>query len=158
MQGGWAKQSTWGDMDENTEIKRGSLHTELSYSPQAFYQQIHGYARAQAHTRTWSTQSYFTESIITPGTSAWKKTRHTHSACRILSELEPPCSSPDLLQPLKVISQLLVDGLGRDLGSLAGLPIFLPVEEPVGDLELTRVLDDGHELLDLVGGHLSSPS
>lgn len=33
----------------------------------------------------------------------------------------------------------------------------MPVEEPVGDLELAGVLDDGHELLDLVGGHLTRP-
>ena len=64
---------------------------------------------------------------------------------------------PDLLQPLDVLSVFLVDGLGGDLGGLAGLPVLLPVEEPVGDLELPGVLDDGHKLLDLIRGHLAGP-
>ncbi|KAG5176046.1 hypothetical protein JKP88DRAFT_270898 [Tribonema minus] len=59
--------------------------------------------------------------------------------------------SPDLLQALQVLAQLLCNVLGKGLSGLAGLPVALPVEEPVGHLELAGVLDDGHQLLDLVG-------
>lgn len=61
----------------------------------------------------------------------------------------------DLLEPLDVVAELGVEVLGEDLGVLAGLPVLLSVEEPEGDLELAGVLDDGDELLDLVGGELA---
>ena len=62
---------------------------------------------------------------------------------------------PDLLHPLDVLAELGVEGLGEDLGVLPGLEVLLPVEEPEGDLELLGGLDDGHDLLDLVGGQVS---
>lgn len=61
----------------------------------------------------------------------------------------------DLLEPLDVVAELGVEVLGENLGVLAGLPVLLSVEEPEGDLELAGVLDDGDELLDLVGGELA---
>ena len=61
----------------------------------------------------------------------------------------------DLLEALDVVAELGVEVLGEDLGVLAGLPVLLSVEEPEGDLELAGVLDDGNELLDLVGGELA---
>jgi hypothetical protein len=59
-------------------------------------------------------------------------------------------SSPDLLEALQVLAQLLRNVLRERLPRLARLPVALPVEEPVGHLELPRVLDDGHQLLNLV--------
>jgi len=35
------------------------------------------------------------------------------------------------------------------------LDVLLPVEEPIGDLVLARVLHDGHNLVDLLLGQLS---
>lgn len=57
---------------------------------------------------------------------------------------------PDLLHPLDVVTELRVEVLSEDLRVLAGLEVLLPIEEPERDLKLARVLDDGHELLNLV--------
>lgn len=57
---------------------------------------------------------------------------------------------PDLLHPLNVVSELSVEILREHLAVLAGLEVFLPVEEPERDLELAGVLDYGNEFLDLV--------
>jgi len=62
---------------------------------------------------------------------------------------------PDLLHALNVITKLGVKVLCEHLGVFARLEILLPVEEPQRDLELARVLNDGHELLNLIGSHLS---
>jgi len=62
----------------------------------------------------------------------------------------PVC--PHLLHPLNVITELSVETLSKHLGVLPSLEILLPVEEPEGDLELLGGLDNGNELLDLVGG------
>lgn len=56
----------------------------------------------------------------------------------------------DLLQALKVITELRVDTVGQDLGVLAVDDVPLPVQEPRGDLELSGVLDDGNETLELI--------
>lgn len=55
--------------------------------------------------------------------------------------------SADLLQALQVITELGVDTVGQDLGVLAVDNIALSVEEPGGDLVLSRVLDDGDDSL-----------
>lgn len=55
----------------------------------------------------------------------------------------------DLLQTLQVLTQLRVQVGRRQLGVLAVDDVLLPVEEPVRDLVLARVVDDGHQLLDL---------
>ena len=57
----------------------------------------------------------------------------------------------DLLHPLDIITELGVEVLSKDLGVLSSLEILLPIEEPERDLELTGVLDDSDELLDLIG-------
>ena len=62
----------------------------------------------------------------------------------------------DLLQPLKVVTELRVHTVGQNLGVLAVNDIPLPVQEPRRDLELCGVLDDGNETLKLVGVELSS--
>ena len=56
----------------------------------------------------------------------------------------------DLLKTLKVVTELRVDAVGKDLGALAVDNVPLPVQEPRGDLELRRVLHDGHDPLELV--------
>jgi hypothetical protein len=65
--------------------------------------------------------------------------------------------APDLLQTLKIIPQLHVQGVGDDLGEATVLVILLPVQEPVWDLELPRVSDDHHQVLKLGRGQLTGP-
>ena len=61
----------------------------------------------------------------------------------------------DLLEALEVLAELLLQRVRESLRVLARLVVFLSVEEPGRDLELLRVLDDSHELLDLIGGELA---
>ena len=58
--------------------------------------------------------------------------------------------SADLLEALKVVTELRVDSVGEDLPALAIDNVPLPVQEPRGDLELRRVLHDRHDALELV--------
>ncbi|KAL7528629.1 hypothetical protein ACHAWF_002642 [Thalassiosira exigua] len=60
----------------------------------------------------------------------------------------------DLLHSLDVITELRVEVLRENLRVLPRLEVLLPVQEPKGDFELARVLDDGDEFLDLVRGQL----
>ena len=46
----------------------------------------------------------------------------------------------DLLETLEVLTKLVVEDVGHHLGGLAVLDVTLPVQEPVGDLVLARVL------------------
>ena len=46
--------------------------------------------------------------------------------------------------------------IGQELSVLSVDNILLSVHEPVGDLELGRVLDDGDDSLELIGVELSS--
>ena len=57
---------------------------------------------------------------------------------------------PDLLQPLDVITQLGVDLVGNDVEVLAVGHVLSPVQEPGGDLELSRVLHDGDDSLEFI--------
>ena len=63
----------------------------------------------------------------------------------------------DLLQPLKIVTELRVDTVGENLRVLAVDNVPLPVQEPRRDLELRGVLDDGDETLEFVRVELSSP-
>lgn len=80
--------------------------------------------------------------------------------------------SADLLQALKIFTELAVDTVGEDLAVLAIDDIALPVEEPSGNLVCTvldnvtisvehmehtlqRVLDDGNDTLKLFGGEIT---
>merc|ERR1719348_2503269 len=54
---------------------------------------------------------------------------------------------PDLLEPLQVLTELVVQVVGHHLSEFAILDVLLPVEEPVRDLVLAWVLEDGHQLL-----------
>jgi len=64
----------------------------------------------------------------------------------------------DLLQSLEIITELGVKSVGVNLRELAVLNVLLSVEEPVGDLELAGVGNDGDDLVDLSLGELSSSS
>lgn len=56
----------------------------------------------------------------------------------------------DLLQALEVITELLVDNVGNDVQVLAVGHVLATVQEPSRDLELSRVLHDGDDTLELV--------
>jgi len=61
-----------------------------------------------------------------------------------------------VLQSLQVLTELGVEDVSSDLRVLAGADVLLSVQEPLRDLELERVLDDGNEALNLVRLELSS--
>jgi hypothetical protein len=63
---------------------------------------------------------------------------------------------PDLLQALKVVTELGVQVGRGELTVLAISVVLLSVQEPLGDLELEWVLDDGNKLLSLVSRELTS--
>ena len=52
--------------------------------------------------------------------------------------------SPDLLESLKILTELVVKDVGHDLGGLAILDVPLPVEEPIRDLVVTWILKTKH--------------
>ena len=55
----------------------------------------------------------------------------------------------DLLESLEVLTHLVVEAVGEDLAEFAILDVLLSVEEPVGDLVLTRIVHDRHDPLHL---------
>ena len=55
----------------------------------------------------------------------------------------------DLLQSLKIFSQFVVQSIRSQLRELSILEVLLPIEEPVGELELSWVVNDGEQLLNL---------
>jgi hypothetical protein len=61
----------------------------------------------------------------------------------------------DLLEALKVVTELLVDLVRENVGVLAVDKVTLPVKEPSRDLELSGVLEDGDDTLKLVRVELS---
>ena len=65
---------------------------------------------------------------------------------------------PNLLETLKVVPQLHVKSVGHHLWVATILVIFLSVQEPVWDLELSGVSDDNHQVLQLSCGQLASPN
>jgi hypothetical protein len=56
--------------------------------------------------------------------------------------------STDLLQALKIVTELGVDTVGQDLRVFAIDDIALTIEEPGWDLVLSWVLDDGDNSLE----------
>lgn len=62
----------------------------------------------------------------------------------------------DLLQALKILTELGVETVGNNLGVLSIGDVALSVEEPRGDLVLGRSLEDGDNALQLFGGELTS--
>lgn len=61
----------------------------------------------------------------------------------------------DLLEALKIVTELGVDSVGENLVVLAINDVALSVEEPRWDLVLGWVLDDGDDALKLLRGKLS---
>jgi len=61
----------------------------------------------------------------------------------------------DLLEALQVLTQLVVQEVRQNLGGLAVLDVLLSVEEPVWDLVLAGVGDDGDDPLDLLLAQLT---
>lgn len=59
--------------------------------------------------------------------------------------------SADLLEALNVVTELGLDTVGQQLRVLAVDNVLLPVEEPVGDLERGRVLQDLDQALTAAG-------
>ena len=62
----------------------------------------------------------------------------------------------DLLHALQVVAQGAGKVLCREVHGLARLEVLTTIKEEFRDLELQRVLDDGHDALDLVVGDLTS--
>jgi hypothetical protein len=61
----------------------------------------------------------------------------------------------DLLKTLDILTELVVETVGKELGELTICDVLLSVKEPVGDLVLARVLDNGDDLVNLLLGQLS---
>jgi len=64
--------------------------------------------------------------------------------------------SPNLLQPLKIVTKFGVHTVGQYLIVLSIDNIFLPVQEPSRNFELRGVLNDGNKTLELVRVEFSS--
>lgn len=62
---------------------------------------------------------------------------------------------PNLLQTLKIVTELDVETVGGDLCALSVLDIFSSVHEPCGDLVISRVLDDVDQVINLSLGKFS---
>merc|ERR1719330_2197245 len=76
----------------------------------------------------------------------------THTDTPVVTQ---PSVSANLLQPLQVLAQLVVEEVRHHLAGLAILAVLLPVEEVVRDLVLAWILHDGDELLHLLLAQLS---
>lgn len=63
----------------------------------------------------------------------------------------------DLLQPLEVLPQFIVQPVGQNLAVFAILDVLLSVEEPIGDFILPGVLHNGDDALHLVLRQLPRP-
>jgi len=61
----------------------------------------------------------------------------------------------DTLHALQILTERLVQEIGKLLTGLAILHIAVPVEHPCWDLELLRIVDDSHNLIDLICGELT---
>lgn len=61
----------------------------------------------------------------------------------------------DLFESLQILTKLGVQIVGRHLRKLAVANVLLPVEEPVGDLKLAWVRDDGDQAFHLLLGELT---
>ncbi len=62
----------------------------------------------------------------------------------------------NLLHALEVFAQLSIHLLRDELSEFTILVVLLSVEEPVGNVELARVVDDGLDLINLILGQLPS--
>lgn len=60
-----------------------------------------------------------------------------------------------LLHSLNILTELSIEKVGVFVVVLAVLVVSLPVEEPCGEVELTRVRDNIDNLVDLIRGQLT---
>jgi len=79
----------------------------------------------------------------------------TGGLCVLTTDLDLPVVTEttvktDLLHALNIITELGIKTVGHTLSPFALFAVLLTVEEPVGDVELTRVGDDGLDGLNLV--------
>jgi hypothetical protein len=79
----------------------------------------------------------------------------------LASDLETPVVSKtsvgtDLLETLKVLTELVVKLVDKQVGVLALSEVTLSVKEPAGDLVLRGVLDDGDNSLELFDSEFTS--
>eukprot|EP00275_Glaucocystis_incrassata_P002018 EC124559.1.p1 GENE.EC124559.1~~EC124559.1.p1 ORF type:complete len:181 (-),score=44.03 EC124559.1:81-623(-) len=61
----------------------------------------------------------------------------------------------DLAHHFQVLSKLVVELIGDSLAESPVLDVLPPVEHPVGNLELPRVLKDGHNPFNFFHGHFT---
>lgn len=70
-------------------------------------------------------------------------------------EMSQTTMHTNLLQALQIFTQFVVQTVRQNLRILSILDVLLTIEEPVRNLVGTRVLDDGHDALELLGGKLT---
>ena len=63
---------------------------------------------------------------------------------------------PHLLKTVEIFTKSSLDTVGDDVLVLTGFIILLSVEEPLRNIVLKRVVDDGNELIDLIVGEFTS--
>jgi len=64
--------------------------------------------------------------------------------------------SADLLQAFQIIAELGCNVLSKDLAVLSCLEIFLTIQEPNRDFELTGILDNSDQLFDFIRSQFTS--
>jgi len=64
--------------------------------------------------------------------------------------------STDFLESLQILTELVVEGVGKNLRVLSIDNITLAIEEPGGNLILGRILDDSDDTLKLFGRKFAS--
>lgn len=106
-------------------------------------------------TSSWQQWSFLADRYLISCIQVTKEIQNVRGLCVLttnpdLPVVPQPPVTPDLLEPLEVITELLVDLVGKDVGVLAVDHVLLPVQEPSGDLELGGVLHDGDYAFELV--------
>merc|ERR1719347_233982 len=93
---------------------------------------------------------------------------HTHSLSLVTGGLGMLTSHPEtpvmtqttmsanLLQPLQILTKLIVEDIGHDLVGFTILNITLSIQEPVWDLVLTGILHDSDDLVSVLLGQFTS--
>merc|ERR1719430_718289 len=92
----------------------------------------------------------YTNSATTTASSLSMLTSHTKTPVVTKTTV-----STDFLHALKILTKLCLQAIGHNLGIFAILDVFLPVQEPLGDLVLARITHDCHNLFNLFFSHLS---
>ena len=61
----------------------------------------------------------------------------------------------DLLEALHILTILVIEGVGEELGVLSVLAVLLTIEEPIGNLVLAGVLHDGNDAFHISSIHFT---